>query len=156
MLFRILSILTILLIGQFPTANRQVELSYTITLPAIFRQLPLPSEVEPNNTRAQANGPIEYGVSYFGIQDDIEDRFDVFYFKASSTQTVRIMLSNPPSNNIQLQLHTPSTVLPLRYVYQAPFVIDYPITENFIYYVSICFPPETPPSQIYDLKVFVP
>jgi hypothetical protein len=144
------------LIGQIPASSSQEITPYGIYLPAIFRQLPSPSEVEPNNTRAEATGPLAFGVSYFGIQDDASDQYDIYYFEVTGPQTIRITLTNPPRGDMQLQLHSSTTVLPLRYVYQAPYVIDYPVTISGKYYVVIYFPDGTPSLQIYQLSVSNP
>ena len=56
-------------------------------------------EAEPNNTRADANGPIVSGLTYYGLLPNSEDGRDYFYFQLTDTHEVEISLENIGNNN---------------------------------------------------------
>ena len=127
-----------------------------IFLPLVMRQLPTPSEQEPNNTRAQANGPLQSGIIYYGVHDPDQDTYDIFFFEATRSGPVRVILNNHPASSLQLQLHSATTVLPLRYDYLAPYQIDYPQVQAGRYYIAIYTPPSPASGQVYQLSVTYP
>ena len=156
MIIRFISLLFILLVGQVPEHGVQGSGTYTIALPVIMRQMPSPSEIEPNDSRALAYGPIQLGVTLYGMQNDDNDHYDIFSFQGAGGQAIRISLTNPPRDDMQLMLHTPTSVLPLVYDYQPPYEINYMLPTNGTYLIVIFFPLGQATNEIYELNVYVP
>lgn len=79
---------------------------------AIYQEtyyFPGPGEVEPNNSSANANGPIRSGMTYQG-QGSPLDQNDYFRFYLAAAGTMVINLDNDTTNNVQqLQLFYQST-----------------------------------------------
>lgn len=150
----LLALLIIFFSMLVPAAGAQS--TYILFLPLVARQLPTPSEQEPNDSRAQANGPLESGVIYYGLYDTDQDSYDIFFFESEHTGPVRVTLTNHPISILQLQLHTAASVLPLRYVYLAPYQIDYTLNQIGRYYIVIYVPQGSPSNQFYQLTVTYP
>jgi hypothetical protein len=85
-----------------------------IYLPAIMNQVyacfPGPSEIEPNDTFAQANGPLCSGVSYTGSPDDHGSATDndYFYIEMATSGTIHIQVTNFLTNKAQVILYDQS------------------------------------------------
>jgi hypothetical protein len=152
---RVVSLFFLLLIGHLPAASSQ-GLLFRTYFPAVQRTIPSPSEQEPNNSRVQANGPLEFGLTYYGLKNSALDTYDIFFFETTQPHTVRITLDNPPFDTMQIQLHNTTSVLPLRFDYQPPFQIDYTLTQAGKYYVVVYIPAELQSFMIYQLKVVIP
>jgi len=82
--------------------------TYLAFAPAILFQpppqpvcFPGPNEIEPNNTAAEANGPLCAGRVYTGLPND---QFDVFYFDAASVGSIAIRMDNHTGGGVQLGL----------------------------------------------------
>ncbi|MHB0857691.1 MAG: pre-peptidase C-terminal domain-containing protein [Anaerolineae bacterium] len=82
---------------------------HTVHVPIILRQwtayLAGATEVEPNNTVAQANGRLRSGVAYTGAFPTSADPQDYFFVEMSASHTIEVWLSGIPSGvNADLQL----------------------------------------------------
>ena len=105
-----------------------------------------PGEVEPNNTYADATGPLCSGQDYSGYPDDTNDYFSL-YLRTSGP--VNITLTNHTGGDVQLVLYyqTPTTTCPNnqdpKYPticardFQAPFGIAFNATAAGWYYIRI-------------------
>ena len=155
MVIRIATLILLLLIGNVPGAQSQND-GFRLYLPIILRELPKPAESEPNDSRQQANGPLELGVPYYGVISHSKDEYDIYFFQVSQPGAIRITLNNPPVNQMQLQLHSTTTIWPLRFDHEPPFQIDHTITTAGTYYISLYFPAGSQSSAIYELKVYKP
>ena len=145
----------LLMIGQYSVSAADVP--EKVYLPILLRQLPFPSEVEPNNTRLQANGPLVFGTTYYGMHDNNFDNYDIFYFHVSKPGWIRITLTNPPESEMQIQLHTTTSILPIPpYDYQPPFEIETYISVAGKYFFVIYMPSGSNSSVIYEFKVSAP
>ncbi len=91
-----------------------------------------PWEVEPNNTCAQANGPLIPGRNYFGYPNDQKDYFSV-YLRSSGTLVVD--LSGHTGQGVQLQLRDAAYNL-ITYVWQPPYHIERSMPAGW-YYIYI-------------------
>jgi serine protease len=56
-------------------------------------------EQEPNNTAAEADGPILSGPTYYGALPDEDDERDYFYFDLPSTHTISLWLTHIPAGH---------------------------------------------------------
>lgn len=92
-----------------------------------------PLEVEPNNSRLQANGPICSGYDYSGLPSD---RYDVFALDADSGQVI-VELTNHLAEGVQLQLHHQT-------ITSSPIAIDYTGADG--YHIEV---PNAPAGRYY-------
>lgn len=146
----------LLMMGQFSISDA-ADLPEKMYLPIVYRQLPFPSEIEPNNTRLQANGPLEFETTYYGIFDNDLDNYDIFYFQVAKPEFIRITLTNPPESEMQIQLHNTTSILPIPpYDYQPPFEIETYISVAGKYFFVIYMPSGSNSSTIYEFKVSAP
>ena len=112
---------------------------------------PGPGESEPNNSFAQANGPLCSGKDYSGLHNDADDYFR-FSSAASGLITVNLTTSAPDA---QLVLYDAGFVL-RGHRGGPPFVITYTGPAG-VYYVRV-FTACTPscPNAPYSLRVTYP
>ena len=78
-------------------------------------------EIDPNNSLAQANGPIASGVDYHGYQNDASDYFT--FFAAAGGMSVDLTHNSAPGT--QLQFYYESTANPVGYAGGPPYHINY-------------------------------
>lgn len=101
-----------------PAANHAVSVNYEqIPTPGYFSFAPMvlnmpyvpppcfpgPNEVEQNNIKDEANGPLCNGQTYYGLPNDL---YDVFKFEMSAAGSIVIELNNFAAANGQLGLLT--------------------------------------------------
>ncbi|MFN8597839.1 MAG: VCBS repeat-containing protein [Anaerolineae bacterium] len=133
--------------------------AYNVNLPLIvnnFVQLfDSPTEIEPNNTPAQANGPLISGRAYNGLHNDDKDYFS---FYASAPGQATMVLTTTYVDHLQLQLRSPATngTNLLAYVYAQPFSLTYPITQAGWYYAYIFVESNYVDNSAYTLTVSFP
>ena len=114
--------------------------AYNVNLPLIadnyYAVFDSPTEIEPNNTSAEANGALIAGQAYGGWHNDTSDYFSLYMPAAGSVQA---SLITTYQNHVQLQLRRPaiSGTNIMAYVYQPPFVLTQPITQAGWYFVRI-------------------
>lgn len=150
-------VFAILLLTAVLARSASAQDTVILYMPVIIQTQPFtPFEQEPNNSRAEANGPLQSGVTMYGIHGAADDAYDIFYFDATRTGPIRITLNNHPVSDIQLQLHTISTSEPLRYDFTAPYQIDYTITEARRYFIAIYATNSPASGQVYELTVTFP
>lgn len=111
-----------------------------------------PSEAEPNNSSAQANGPLRLGRGYQGVHND---QWDIFSVAMTTTGTLRANLQTPRTGSLQLQIFQQSTADPnCQYVSVPPYQVDYAGPAG-VYYIAI-FNESTFNSDGYTLTVTNP
>ncbi len=114
-----------------------------------------PTEIEPNNTAAEANGGLLAGQAYRGWHNDTSDYFSV-YMPAGGL--IQASLTTAYQDHVQLQLRSPAisgTTL-IAYMYQPPFVLTQPITQAGWYYVRIFTEAGFTNNSMYTLTVSYP
>jgi hypothetical protein len=102
-----------------------IEEAPIIYLPVVFNNYTnyfSGPEQEPNDTSAQANGPLQPGQAYTGFPDD--DR-DYFSFATHSPGNINVALSNYTGQGGQLQLFYQSTANRVGFDADAPYNITY-------------------------------
>jgi len=149
-----------------PTATSTVTATPTATslgLPVKNLFLPLalrdfvayfegPFEVEPNDSYAQANGPLRTGRDYFGYPDDAKDYFSLSPFNAG---TITITLSNYTGQGGQLQLFYQSVANRVAYDLDPPYQIVYNGAAG-TYYVYLFTESGFNSATPYNLRVTLP
>lgn len=114
-----------------------VPLGTTLYLPTIRRDFCLsftsPLEIEPNNTIAQANGPLCSGVAITGTPQS--DRFDYFKLETSAAGTISVNLTNNTGSGVQLVLLNQAGQT-LKQDFEAPFSIQHAGPAG-LYYVLV-------------------
>ena len=77
-------------------------------------------EAEPNNSLAQANGPLQSGVGYYGYPNDAWDYFNVY---VSTIGRITVDLMNHTGEGVQLLLYDQDGVL-LDRAWQPPYHVE--------------------------------
>ena len=116
-----------------------------------------PFEVEPNNLRTEANGPLQSGVNYFGNPNDANDYFSFVVPKAGPVVVTLNGHSGAAVNGLQLQLRDVNDQQ-VAFVFAEPFVINVPNLAPGAYYVRIFYAPPGPynSNTRYTLRVNYP
>ncbi len=132
-----------------------------LSLPLVFREWSYyflgPSEKEPNNLRAEANGPLLSGVNYLGNPNDANDYFSFIVPKAGPVAITLSGHAGEAVNGLQLQLRDANDQQ-ITFVFAAPFVINVPNLAPGTYYARIFYAPPGPynSSTQYTLRVDYP
>jgi hypothetical protein len=130
--------------------------NYTVYLPLAVKNFINyfngPWEVEPNNSSAEANGPLRSGQDYFGYSSDAKDYFS---FISSASGSIAITLTNYIGGNGQLQLFYQSTGNLVAYDATAPFNINYNGPAG-LYYIYISTGSNFNNVNPYTLRVTYP
>jgi hypothetical protein len=122
-------------------------------LPAVLRNPGFgPFEVEPNNSPAQANGPLLSGVDYHGYQNDSDDYFK---FDTHAAGSITVDLTNVSGGGTQLQLFYQSTSNRVGYAGNSPYHIAY-TGPSGTYYVRVYTGSGFNSATAYLLKVTYP
>ena len=111
-----------------------------------------PWEVEPNNSSAQANGPLRSGRDYFGYPNDAYDFFSVYLTQPGQ---LNVTLTNHTGQGVQLQLFYQSTANRVGFVPSPPYTLSYNGQAGWYYifiYTESGFNSTTP----YTLRVTYP
>jgi len=93
-----------------------------------------PGEIEPNDTVAQANGPLESGKDYYALPND---RIDMFSIDLAENRVIQVIVSgnNCPRLRVQLSYHDVSPVVAEDGVLRG--VIVFNATQTGRYYISV-------------------
>jgi hypothetical protein len=119
------------------------------------QSVPVFWEREPNDLwNSNANGPLVSGGWHYGYQYDPKD---IFWFDANKGGTIRISLTNPSAEGVQLQLYYKPGADPIRVAYRVapPYDIEY-AGDAGRYYVYIYATGGYNESQPYALRVEYP
>jgi trimeric autotransporter adhesin len=81
-----------------------------------------PWEVEPNDSMAQANGPLRSGRDYFGYPNDARDFFSVYMTQPGQ---LNVTLSNHTGQGVQLQLFYQSAANRVAFVPNPPYTVSH-------------------------------
>jgi uncharacterized repeat protein (TIGR02543 family) len=92
-----------------------------------------PWEVEPNDSIAQANGPLRSGQDYFGYPNDARDFFSVYMTQPGQ---LNVTLSNHTGQGVQLQLFYQSADNRVGFVPDPPYTLSYSGPAGW-YYIFI-------------------
>jgi uncharacterized repeat protein (TIGR02543 family) len=90
-------------------------------------------EVEPNDSMAQANGPLRSGQDYFGYPNDARDFFSVYMTQPGQ---LNVTLSNHTGQGVQLQLFYQSADNRVGFVPDPPYFLSYSGPAGW-YYIFI-------------------
>jgi predicted secreted protein len=137
--------------------DETVARAYT---PLVARNwMPSPWELEPNDTPAQATGPILSGLIYYGAFPDAADTKDYFYFDLLTARTVELWLSNiPAGQNYTLVLRDDDDpyYTPVGYAPQPGNADEHILTGVLLpgrYYVQVYHDSPGGSTQPYHLRV---
>ena len=115
---------------------------------------PLPWEEEPNDIAAEATGPLDPNVSYYGYPNDLRDFFS---FNVAISGRISITLQNlTGSGNRQLLLYYESTDNVVAYVTEEPFEIVRNNREPGRYLILIYVESDHNSTTPYTLRVNYP
>lgn len=110
-------------------------------------------EIEPNNTRAEATGPLCDGQTYQGAPNDQKDYFT---FVTTNYGNISIDLANHVGSGVQLQLFYGSGTTPVAFDTVGPvFEVDYNGPPG-IYYIYIFTASGYSNTPLYNLTVNLP
>jgi uncharacterized repeat protein (TIGR02543 family) len=90
-------------------------------------------EVEPNDSIAQANGPLRSGQDYFGYPNDARDFFSVYMTQPGQ---LNVTLSNHTGQGVQLQLFYQSADNRVGFVPDPPYILSHSGPAGW-YYIFI-------------------
>src|SRR5512145_2898956 len=149
--------LLILLFGAFwavPILAIGASTIYQIYLPLAMQKSSFcfegPQEIEPNNSRAQANGPLCLWQTYEGIPD----QKDFFRLYLDQPASLMISLKNYPGTGVQLLLYDAQiNEIARTYIAVSPnsYLIEQPVQPG-TYYIFI-YSVSWPDSTTYQLRV---
>jgi uncharacterized membrane protein len=111
-----------------------------------------PWEVEPNNSSAQANGPLRSGRDYFGYPNDAYDFFSVYLTQPGQ---LNVTLTNHTGQGVQLQLFYQSTANRVGFVPSPPYTLSYNGQAGW-YYIFIFTESGFNSTTPYTLRVTYP
>jgi uncharacterized membrane protein len=111
-----------------------------------------PWEVEPNNSSAQANGPLRSGRDYFGYPNDAYDFFSVYLTQPGQ---LNVTLTNHSGQGAQLQLFYQSTANRVGFVPSPPYTLSYNGQAGW-YYIFIFTESGFNSTTPYTLRVTYP
>jgi len=111
-----------------------------------------PLEIEPNNSTAEANGPIILNRNYQGYPNDLSD---YFYFELSTARTVTITLADITGKDPQLQLRDANNNL-VDIDTTPPYSLSRPNQAAGRYYVRVVVVANNNNSVLYTLRVNAP
>jgi hypothetical protein len=109
-------------------------------------------EAEPNNSRAQANGPLQSGVDYHGYQNDTDDYFSI---SLSGSGNIAVDLDNANSLHTQVLLYHESSNSFVRQSGGEPFQLSYSGPSG-IYYIRVFSDAPNNNPAVYTLRVTYP
>lgn len=137
--------------------GQQVDLSLYVRAPIIQNRDRPPFstlEVEPNNSGAEANGPLRSGVSVSGYANDVSD-----YYRLTVTAagTLTAALTNPQGQGTQLQLYREpvSTNTLVQSDGVPPYALSAGVTPG-VYYVRVYTAGGYTSAVPYSLQVIFP
>jgi len=130
---------------------------HSIYIPLALRNylsyFPGPLEAEPNNTAAQANGPLHSAQDYFGYPNDGNDYFS---FYTSQAGTITVDLSAVTGQGTQLQVFYQDTSHLVGFDASAPYQINLPGQPGGWYYVRVYTAGDYNNDTPYTLRVTYP
>jgi hypothetical protein len=135
-----------------PTAtNRPTDTPTTVPSPtptATPGYFEGPLEQEPNNSVAQANGPLRPDRNYYGYPNDERDYFS-FYARAAGP--IVVDLTNHTGNGVQLQLFYQDTSQRVGFVWAPPYHIEVAGAAGW-YYIYIYTASGFNSNDLYTLR----
>ena len=111
-----------------------------------------PLEIEPNNSTAEANGPILLNRNYQGYPNDLSD---YYYFVLNTARTVTITLADITGKDPQLQLRDANNNL-VDIDTAPPYSLSRPNQAAGRYYVRVVVVANNNNSVLYTLRVNAP
>jgi hypothetical protein len=156
-------------IGGAPTATRTPTATMTRTsqsvrvwLPVValdylndFRYFEGPWEVEPNDTAAQANGPLRFQRDYYGHPDDQRDYY-YFYLSAPGRLIVDMTVDQLRDMQMQLFRGLPENGDRIGYAGGPPYHIEVSATAGWYYVLVYTDTSDTSVTAQYTLRVTYP
>ncbi len=126
-------------------------------LPLVLRNYCVfgPGECEPNDTSAQANGPLYSGRNYTGYHDYASDDNDYFSLNLSASGTITADLTNYANRDLQLHLYDQTGTNRIGYAGGPPYHIVYSGPAGR-YYLRVYTPAGYPGGSPYNLTVTFP
>ncbi len=132
------------------------DVTYLVYVPLVSRNhvtyFEGPFEVEPNNSAAEANGPLRSGRDYNGYPNDARDYFSIYL---SAPGQINITLNNHTGGNVQLQLFYQTTSNVAAFDLSAPYAITYNGAAGW-YYIYIFTGSNYNSTTPYTLRVTYP
>jgi hypothetical protein len=149
------------------SANFQLQPGFLAAMPAAIGPLYLPlllrtnapvfsgtSEIEPNNTLQQANGPLVSGVDYHGYENDASDYFS--FYAAGGNISVHLTNTSAPGTQLYLYYQDNSHLVGHDgHIGSPPYHIDYTGAAGW-YYARITAGVPFNSSMQYTLRVTYP
>jgi hypothetical protein len=128
----------------------------SIFMPGLFRSLSVyfegPQENEPNNTAAQANGPLRSGRAYTGYPNDA---YDVYSFHLSTAGKITLDLSSFTVPSGQLHLYAQTLSNRLAFDSSAPYHLEVNSSPG-TYYVIVYTGGGFNSTTLYSLQAVYP
>lgn len=144
-------------VGKQEIYGQMVDLTQRALLPTTLNAYRPPftnREVEPNNSGAEANGPLQSGVIVSGFANDVSDYYRL---TVSAAGTLSATLGNPQGQGTQLQVYRDpvSTATLVDSDGVPPFAINAAVTPG-VYYVRVYTAGGYTSAQPYQLQVTFP
>jgi hypothetical protein len=111
-----------------------------------------PWESEPNDSAAQANGPLVSGQDYYGQTDDADDYYSAYL---RSSGHISVGLTTPLTVGLQLSLLYGSPASPVEWDDSAPYSLAYEGAAGR-YYVLVHAESTVTTTALYTLRVTYP
>ena len=142
------------LAAQPAQANSPSRLYLPLALRNYIQYFPGPFDIGPNNSAAQATGPLQSGVDYHGYPDDAKEYFS-FYLLANGNITVD--LTNPTGQGTELALYYQADLQHnITFAFQPPFHIALTNRPSGWYYVEVFTGSGLNMTTPYTLRVTYP
>ncbi len=143
--------------GKQEIFGQMVDLTQRALLPTTlnaYRPSFTNREIEPNNSGAEANGPLQSGVVVSGFANDVSDYYRL---TVSTSGTLSATLANPQGQGTQLQLYRDpvSTATLVDSDGLPPYAITAAVTPG-VYYVRVYTAGGYTSAQPYQLQVTFP
>lgn len=135
---------------QQPTGNHRAVMPFILYGLTGFLG---PLEIEPNNSTAEANGPILLNRNYQGYPNDLSD---YYYFELSTTRNINITLADITGKDPQLQLRDANNNLVGNIDATPPYGLARPNLPAGRYYVRVVVVANNNNSVLYTLRVNAP